>query len=143
MRASCEWALKNESDTIPFIRLRIYKTDDDITLKISDRGGGMSRRTKKKIFNYMYSTATDKVSYEGIGGGSYGGGISASTLPMHGLGYGLPLSRLYARYFRGDIKVFILNNLYIAWDMDFHSTGLMPDHIFQRRYQGFILKKSI
>ncbi len=109
MRASCEWALKNESDTIPFIRLRIYKTDDDITLKISDRGGGMSRRTKKKIFNYMYSTATDKVSYEGIGGGSYGGGISASTLPMHGLGYGLPLSRLYARYFRGDIKVFFLN----------------------------------
>lgn len=105
MRASCEWALKNESDTIPFIRLRIYKTDDDITLKISDRGGGMSRRTKKKIFNYMYSTATDKVSYEGIGGGSYGAGISASTLPMHGLGYGLPLSRLYARYFRGDIKV--------------------------------------
>jgi len=105
MRASCEWALRKELDTIPFIRLRIYKTDEDITLKISDRGGGMSRRTKRKIFNYMYSTATDKVSYEGIGGGSYGAGISASTLPMHGLGYGLPLSRLYARYFRGDIKV--------------------------------------
>ena len=108
MRASCEWALRKELDTIPFIRLRIYKTDEDITLKISDRGGGMSRRTKRKIFNYMYSTATDKVSYEGIGGGSYGAGISASTLPMHGLGYGLPLSRLYARYFRGDIKVLFL-----------------------------------
>lgn len=65
----------------------------------------MSRRTKRKVFNYMYSTASDKMSYEGIGGGSYGVGISASTLPMHGLGYGLPLSRLYARYFRGDIKV--------------------------------------
>eukprot|EP00088_Acartia_fossae_P012458 TRINITY_DN16423_c0_g1_i2.p1 TRINITY_DN16423_c0_g1~~TRINITY_DN16423_c0_g1_i2.p1 ORF type:complete len:452 (-),score=78.00 TRINITY_DN16423_c0_g1_i2:1181-2536(-) len=105
MRASCEWAEKNEESTIPFIRLRIYKTNEDITLKISDRGGGMSRRTKRKIFNYMYSTASNKVSYEGIGGGSYGVGISASTLPMHGLGYGLPLSRLYARYFRGDIKV--------------------------------------
>lgn len=105
MRASCEWSEKNEVASIPFIRLRIYKTDEDITLKISDRGGGMSRRTKRKIFNYMYSTASDKMSYEGIGGGSYGVGISASTLPMHGLGYGLPLSRLYARYFRGDIKV--------------------------------------
>lgn len=105
MRASCEWAEKNESDSIPFIRLRIYQTAEDITLKISDRGGGISRRTKRKIFNYMYSTASEKVSYDGIGGGSYGVGISASTLPMHGLGYGLPLSRLYARYFRGDIKV--------------------------------------
>ena len=36
------------------------------------------------------------------GGGSYGAGLSADTLPMHGLGYGLPLSRLYARYFRQD-----------------------------------------
>jgi len=105
MRASCEWAEKNESDSIPFIRLRIYQTAEDITLKISDRGGGISRRTKRKVFNYMYSTASEKVSYDGIGGGSYGVGISASTLPMHGLGYGLPLSRLYARYFRGDIKV--------------------------------------
>ena len=31
--------------------------------------------------------------------------MSAETLPMHGLGYGLPLSRLYARYFKGDIQI--------------------------------------
>ena len=36
---------------------RIFKTKDDITIKISDRGGGMSRRVRRKIFNYMYSTA--------------------------------------------------------------------------------------
>ena len=39
------------------------------------------------------------------GGASYGAGLSAETLPMHGLGYGLPLSRLYARYFKGDIQI--------------------------------------
>lgn len=104
MRASCEWAEKNECAEIPHIRLRIYKTADDITLKISDRGGGITRRVRGKVFNYMYSTAPNKLM-EGIGGGSYGIGLSSESLPMHGLGYGLPLSRLYARYFKGDIKV--------------------------------------
>merc|ERR1719186_1152441 len=33
------------------------------------------------------------------------GGTTSTSTPMHGLGYGLPLSRLYARYFGGDIKV--------------------------------------
>merc|ERR1719350_2328985 len=51
----------------------------------------MSRRVRSKIFNYMYSTAPKVVMPSS--GGSYGGG------------YGLPLSRLYARYFMGDIKL--------------------------------------
>jgi hypothetical protein len=40
-----------------FGRLRVFKTEDDITLKISDRGGGIPRRRRGKIFTYMYSTA--------------------------------------------------------------------------------------
>merc|ERR1719350_25955 len=63
----------------------------------------MSRRVRRKIFNYMYSTAPKVVLP--TSGGSYGGGLAAAQLPMHGLGYGLPLSRLYARYFMGDIKL--------------------------------------
>ena len=100
---------------------RIFKTKDDITIKISDRGGGMSRRVRRKIFNYMYSTAPKVCSkidtfrsvfsrrsrcnvfnFDQVvlpnSGGSYGGGLAAAQLPMHGLGYGLPLSRLYARF---------------------------------------------
>ncbi|XP_023331729.1 pyruvate dehydrogenase (acetyl-transferring) kinase, mitochondrial [Eurytemora carolleeae] len=105
MRASCEWAEQKELSEIPHIRLKIYKTANDITLKISDRGGGIDRARRAKIFNYMYSTAP-KVLSDGSGG-SYGvgEGLSSEALPMHGLGYGLPLSRLYARYFKGDIKV--------------------------------------
>jgi len=103
MRATCEIAEQKELVDLPFIRLRIFKTKDDITIKISDRGGGINRVTRAKIFKYMYSTAP-KVELPN-GGGSYGAGLAAGNLPMHGLGYGLPLSRLYARYFKGDIKI--------------------------------------
>ena len=37
--------------------------------------------------------------------GRMGAGLESQKLPMHGLGYGLPLSRLYARYFKGDVQI--------------------------------------
>jgi len=103
MRATCEFAEKKGQTELPYIRLKIYKTKHDITIKISDLGGGIPRASSGKIFNYMYSTAPQVVIPSD--GGSFGAGLSAETLPMHGLGYGLPLSRLYARYFKGDIQI--------------------------------------
>ena len=44
----------------------------------------------------MYTTAPNRVNMEEM---------VAGEVPMHGLGYGLPLSRLYARYFKGDIVI--------------------------------------
>jgi len=103
MRATLEHAESKGETDIPPITVRVFKTKNDITIKISDVGGGISRASSGKIFNYMYSTAPQVVIPEG--GGSLGAGLSAESLPMHGLGYGLPLSRLYARYFRGDIQI--------------------------------------
>jgi len=103
MRATLEHAEQKGHTDIPPISVRVFKTKNDITVKISDVGGGISRAASGKIFNYMYSTAPQVVIPEG--GGSLGAGLSAESLPMHGLGYGLPLSRLYARYFKGDIQI--------------------------------------
>ena len=57
MRATCEFAEKKGHAELPYIRLKIYKTKNDITIKISDCGGGIPRASSGKIFNYMYSTA--------------------------------------------------------------------------------------
>ena len=122
MRATCEFSQSKEEQTLPPIKVKIFKTKHDITIKISDLGGGIPRESSGKVFNYMYSTApkvswiycqlfvwwTNLTQFQvniSESGGSYGAGLSSENLPMHGLGYGLPLSRLYARYFNGDLQI--------------------------------------
>lgn len=58
---------------------------------MSDQGGGIARSTFDQIFKYMYSTAPQPSKSD------------AHTVPLAGYGYGLPISRLYARYFHGDL----------------------------------------
>ena len=57
MRATCENAERKNMTRLPYIKCKIYKTEDDITIKISDLGGGIKRESGEKVFNYMYSTA--------------------------------------------------------------------------------------
>ena len=93
----------------------VCKGKEDVTIKISDKGGGIPRSLKKNIFEYLYTTApspllTNSAEIEDVaslmaGGG--GGGMSGmASAPLAGLGYGLPLSRLYARYFDGDLQIY-------------------------------------
>merc|ERR1712227_1087227 len=98
MRATMEF--HEDAETVPTIDVHIVRSSHDITIKISDQGGGISRSVADNVFLYLYTSAT-RVK---LSGGDMGGTTSIST-PMHGLGYGLPLSRLYARYFGGDIKI--------------------------------------
>ena len=66
MRATCEFAEKKGHAELPYIRLKIYKTKHDITIKISDCGGGIPRAASGKIFNYMYSTAPQVRIIQGV-----------------------------------------------------------------------------
>ncbi|XP_069121722.1 pyruvate dehydrogenase (acetyl-transferring) kinase, mitochondrial-like [Argopecten irradians] len=91
MRATVE--THANKDTIPSINVMITKGREDLTIKISDCGGGFSQDIRKLVFEYMYSTAP-RPDYVGEG-----------NAPMAGYGYGLPLSRLYARYFGGDLQL--------------------------------------
>ncbi|KAI9339351.1 mitochondrial branched-chain alpha-ketoacid dehydrogenase kinase-domain-containing protein [Obelidium mucronatum] len=84
----------------PAIKVIVAQGKEDITIKISDEGGGIPRSGMPLIWTYLYTTAEQ----QGMGdeGMSHGGDHRA---PMAGFGYGLPLSRLYARYFGGDLKL--------------------------------------
>lgn len=86
----------------PDINITITEGTSDLIIKISDKGGGFSRKNTKKMFNYSYTTS----KRTGITGTTGIGIENTRELPvMSGLGYGLPLSRLYCRYFYGDLQL--------------------------------------
>ncbi|KAG4077288.1 hypothetical protein HA402_009917 [Bradysia odoriphaga] len=93
MRAVMEHHGQN-LENIPPLEVTVVRGREDICVKISDRGGGIPRSQVDQIFKYMYSTAPQPSKSE------------MHTVPLAGYGYGLPLSRLYARYLHGDFVLF-------------------------------------
>lgn len=67
--------------------------------QVSDEGGGIARSGLPKIWTYLYSTALSPLDDMEDSGDADGPAVLA------GYGYGLPLSRLYARYFGGDLQI--------------------------------------
>ena len=115
-----------------------------LSLRVSDRGGGVSPANMSRIFSYSFTTAGrgaaahrddgDDADDDCTGGGPYaaqhmsggaaigagldpgaggggeslfaemaGRGVQMGMGTIAGLGYGLPMSRLYARYFGGSL----------------------------------------
>jgi signal transduction histidine kinase len=84
-----------------------------VTIRIRDRGGGISPETLPHIWDYSFTTYNDDQASSTLSGRSSGmDTLSAMTGPggdgahsLAGLGYGLPLGRAYAEYFGGGIAV--------------------------------------
>jgi pyruvate dehydrogenase kinase 2/3/4 len=72
---------------------------------VSDEGGGISRSNMRKIWSYLFTTADPGIQEGMVGGGSGDNVDHGIDAPLAGLGYGLPISRSYCRYFGGDISV--------------------------------------
>lgn len=89
----------SEKEEFPVTKVVIAEGKEDITIKISDEGGGIPRSSIPLVWTYMYTTVDATPELDP--------GFNASDFkaPMAGFGYGLPISRLYARYFGGDLKL--------------------------------------
>lgn len=81
-----------------------------VTIRIRDRGGGISPEILPNIWSYSFTTFSD----DELPGASTNGNIDAlnaiaasggESSSIAGLGYGLPLGRAYAEYFGGGIAV--------------------------------------
>lgn len=106
------------------------KDNEDVIIKVSDEGGGIPRSNMKRIWSYVsvkydpsdcfnvccpYLTLTC-LSYEQLfttadpeiqeGMVAFNENVDHSIdSPLAGLGYGLPISRSYTRYFGGDLSI--------------------------------------
>ena len=88
-----------EKEEFPVTKIIIAEGKEDITIKISDEGGGIPRSTIPLVWTYMYTTVDSTPDLDPDFN------KSDFKAPMAGFGYGLPISRLYARYFGGDLKL--------------------------------------
>ncbi|KAF4494099.1 pyruvate dehydrogenase kinase [Fusarium agapanthi] len=88
-----------EKQAFPVTKVIVAEGKEDITIKISDEGGGIPRSAIPLVWTYMYTTVDRTPSLDPDFD------KSDFKAPMAGFGYGLPISRLYARYFGGDLKL--------------------------------------
>uniref|UniRef100_A0A915CQM2 Protein-serine/threonine kinase n=1 Tax=Ditylenchus dipsaci TaxID=166011 RepID=A0A915CQM2_9BILA len=89
------------ADQLPEIKVMVILGNENLSIKVSDQGGGVPQRKLDHLFHYLYSTAPQPRRNQ-------------SSTPFAGYGYGLPISRLYARYFLGDLFLFSME----GWGTD-------------------------
>lgn len=70
---------------------------------MSDEGGGFALSTLDNAFRYSFTTAKKPRTSLADPASGPDPHQSGGDPPLAGYGYGLPLSRLYARYFGGDL----------------------------------------
>lgn len=113
MRATIE--THEASRTLPPIKVMVALGGEDLSIKMSDSGGGVPFRKTEHLFSYMYSTAPRP----SIG--------DKHRAPLAGFGYGLPISRLYARYFQGDLQLYSMEGH--GTDAVIHLKALSTDSV--------------
>jgi pyruvate dehydrogenase kinase 2/3/4 len=79
----------------------VTRGEEDIAIKVEDEGGGIARSRLADAWSYRGSWTSDEAAQQPSPAPSYGD--DSAPLSMHGLG--LPLSRLYAKYFGGTLHL--------------------------------------
>merc|ERR1712157_75133 len=86
---------------IPPIKIVVVKGKEDVTIKVADRGGGVSRSQLKDIWTFTKSTLYHS-QHDNNYKKDFCNNLLSGTDIRH---FGLPLARIYARYFGGEITL--------------------------------------
>jgi len=123
------WGPELDEDEFPPVEVMVVSGPNDVTIRVSDQGGGIERAKLPLIWSYLHSTAKDpRIQAELM--------TEGRTSPvLAGYGVGLPLSRLYARYFGGDLDVKSLEGFgtdaYLHLSRLGHNCENLPEHVMR------------
>ena len=154
------------------IRIIISDGEDDVAIKVHDRGGGFNKRLKDQTFSYLHTTrerpqlTLDQLreyqhDHDPMGSFNLGPDTPASSkrhdyryvvptllhlcstllslfVPLHhnsiyekyfGFGFGLPIARVYARYFGGEIRIFPMDGYGTDTYIHLNRVGNIPEQV--------------
>eukprot|EP00922_Rhytidocystis_sp_ex-Travisia-forbesii_P033175 GHVS01049326.1.p1 GENE.GHVS01049326.1~~GHVS01049326.1.p1 ORF type:complete len:440 (+),score=35.67 GHVS01049326.1:164-1483(+) len=99
-QADC--GLITDDADLPEVKVEVYKGKSEVVIKVSDKGGGIPPQKLQDIWSFGYSTVGDSNARMGAKSPI---AVNLIRPDMAGYGFGLPLSRAFARYFGGDIHI--------------------------------------
>jgi len=100
---------RNSDNDLPDIKVTISVNEDELLVRIRDRGGGMPRSLLDKIFYYHFSSnnsfnESSTLSYTDFDNHLYDQLlIRSKSNRMGGYGFGVPTSRAYCEYLNGSL----------------------------------------
>ncbi|KAJ1971529.1 hypothetical protein H4R35_005207 [Dimargaris xerosporica] len=106
-RATAEHSKKHQAGRPSPIEITVARSKKDICIRFRDQGGGIAAKDLPHVFEYSFTTVENEPDDSEIGLGyatkvAMQSGIGG---PMAGLGYGLPMARIYACYFGGSLDL--------------------------------------
>lgn len=99
---------QSPDDTLPPVRCHISFGHEDVHVLISDNGGGIPEDHLPKVWQFLYSSCRSAPwarRASNLASMRFGHAMGQEHDELAGYGIGLPMSRLYARYFGGDVTL--------------------------------------
>ncbi|KAJ2363124.1 hypothetical protein IW150_006823 [Coemansia sp. RSA 2607] len=111
-RATVDFTAKSNRSSHPPIQITITKGDGYVGVRIRDQGGGISKQNMPNVFEYSWSSMAPASSADDESSTMAGMSLQTNLAlqqgvggPIAGLGFGLPMARLYAGYFGGSLDI--------------------------------------